>query len=1278
MAENDMTSPANTPAKRSREEDGSSVVDVGDDLAQFSRLGLGDEKDITLKGLEAVKKCSKVYMEACTSLLSFGLSPNGLSNLENLYGRSIAIADREMVEEKADEILMKLNLLTLNVDHTNDRGNANEKENRCPPLFDITNAFLPSNKEQNKGKGKLVNENRDKSGLSTITMFGMHTADGEKVNGYVVPTSSYQKCTPSIIYPIMSCGQISKSKPLTYNPKSLSVANLKNAFESCLSSNTKQNKGKGILVNENMDNSRLSITRMAGMHAPNGDKINGHCVAPTPSYQNCTPPVSIPVNSCRQVSLLKSLAYDPKSIPLGDLNNEFESCLSSNTKQIMGKGILMNEHMDSSRVNMQTDILSSSNVTPQDHSSQLNLESPDDDDDEDANECEEDDIDCWDICNEGGYREDIPFEGDGDETGGRKCVSMREYFAYKIQERNNKVLAILSSRRLFQQFLFDAYTMIESSRLRYIRLNQKKLRCHMYKSLQDAVLLGEINPSSQGKRIILPSSFTGGARYMIQNYQDAMAICKWAGYPDLFITFTCNPKWPEIRRFVERRGLNPEDRPDILARVFKIKLDHLIKDLRDNQIFGKVKAVIYTVEFQKRGLPHAHILLFLHERDKYPTAADIDRIIFAEIPDELADPVYYKAVHNFMIHGPCGSARKSSPCMQSGRCTKHFPKRFVESTKIDEEGYPVYRRRDNGRTIKKDGIDLDSRFVVPHNRFLLLKYCAHINVEWCNQSRSIKYLFKYINKGNDRVTAAFSNVQEEDSSNIDEINMYYDCRYISPCEATWRIFKFPIHHREPPVERLSFHLPNEQNVIFSDDDPIDDVANRPSVKESMFLSWFETNKTLAEARELTYAEFPLKFVWKKQLKRWEKRRTSQFSIGRIFFDPPGTGELYYLRLLLNVIKGPKSFDDLKRINNHNHLTFRDACYALGLLDDDKEYVDAIKEASNWGMPSYLRQLFAMLLLSNSMSRPEYVWQSTWQLLSEDILHEERVLLSNPEAELIDDELKNRCLQKLEKVLKSCGRSFHDFPTMPRPLYNEEEVDQANRLIHDELRYNRRSLLEEHQQLLMNLTIEQKSVYDKIMRAVNEAKGGFFFLYGYGGTGKTFIWKTLSSGIRSRGDIVLTVASSGIASLLLPGGRTAHSRFAIPLNLTEDSTCNIKQGSPLANLIIKTKLIIWDEAPMMHKYCFEALDQTLRDILRFKDTSTVDKPFGGKTVVLGGDFRQILPVIAKGSRQDIVNATLNSSYLWFHCEVLNLTKNTRLQRDQLDADLDELKNFSEWI
>uniref|UniRef100_A0A0V0IDP9 ATP-dependent DNA helicase n=1 Tax=Solanum chacoense TaxID=4108 RepID=A0A0V0IDP9_SOLCH len=313
-----------------------------------------------------------------------------------------------------------------------------------------------------------------------------------------------------------------------------------------------------------------------------------------------------------------------------------------------------------------------------------------------------------------------------------------------------------------------------------------------------------------------------------------------------------------------------------------------------------------------------------------------------------------------------------------------------------------------------------------------------------------------------------------------------------------------------------------------------------------------------------------------------------------------------------------------------------------------------------------------------MSRPELVWQSTWHLLSKDIVFEERRILDNPEVYLSEADLKNHCLQKIETFLKGCGRSFQDFSTMPLPVYNEDEVDYSNRLIRDEMRYNKGALTEEHQELLQNLTDEQKAVYKKIMSVVITNSGGFFFLYGFGGTGKTFIWRTLSAAIRSKGDIVLTVASSGIASLLLPGGRTSHSRFVIPLNINEDSTCNIKQGTPLANLIVKAKLIIWDEAPMMHKHCFEALDKTLRDIIGYKDATKSELPFGGKTIVLGGDFRQILPVIPKGSRQDIVNATLNSSYLWPHCELLTLTKNMRLQNSDADTDLKELQEFSDWI
>ena len=120
-----------------------------------------------------------------------------------------------------------------------------------------------------------------------------------------------------------------------------------------------------------------------------------------------------------------------------------------------------------------------------------------------------------------------------------------------------------------------------------------------------------------------------------------------------------------------------------------------------------------------------------------------------------------------------------------------------------------------------------------------------------------------------------------------------------------------------------------------------------------------------------------------------------------------------------------------------------------------------------------------------------------------------------------------------------------------------------------------------------------------MEVVNDNEGDMFFLYGYGGTGKTYIWRTLASSLRAKNQIVIMVASSGIASLLLPGGKTAHSKFKIPVSIFKDSTCNILQGSQLAELLNQTNLIIWDEAPMAHKFCFEALDQTLRDIIKEK-------------------------------------------------------------------------------
>ena len=212
--------------------------------------------------------------------------------------------------------------------------------------------------------------------------------------------------------------------------------------------------------------------------------------------------------------------------------------------------------------------------------------------------------------------------------------------------------------------------------------------------------------------------------------------------------------------------------------------------------------------------------------------------------------------------------------------------------------------------------------------------------------------------------------------------------------------------------------------------------------------------------------------------------------------------------------------------------------------------------------------------------------------------------------LDDSQLRSYALAEIELLLQFHGKSMKDdYPMMPLP--DVSLIHQTrNRLMYDEMRYNRNVLKAEHKSLMDTMTQEQKHVYDTIMSRVDANLQGLFFVYGYGGTGKTFIWRALASAIRSRGDIVLTVASSGIAALLIPGGRTAHSRFAIPFTVDECSTCTIHPKSILAELVDKAKLIIWDEAPMMHRHCFEALDRTLRDVLRHRNNDRLDIPFGG--------------------------------------------------------------------
>ncbi|KAG5108339.1 hypothetical protein JHK84_045246 [Glycine max] len=179
-----------------------------------------------------------------------------------------------------------------------------------------------------------------------------------------------------------------------------------------------------------------------------------------------------------------------------------------------------------------------------------------------------------------GYRIDILYRStSADKKRKRNRLTMRQWFAYRLQSRPNEAQTLLHSRKLFQQFIVEAYTMVESERLSYIKNNQKKLRVDKYCSLQSSLDTGTSNGLTKGKRVILPSTFVGSPHYMDQLYFDGMAICGHVGFPNLFITLTCNPNWPEIRRLLSPLNLKPTDRPDIVSQIFKLKYEQMLSNL---------------------------------------------------------------------------------------------------------------------------------------------------------------------------------------------------------------------------------------------------------------------------------------------------------------------------------------------------------------------------------------------------------------------------------------------------------------------------------------------------------------------------------------------------------------------------------------------------------------------------------------------------------------------------------------------------------------------------
>src|SRR6266542_3557172 len=353
-------------------------------------------------------------------------------------------------------------------------------------------------------------------------------------------------------------------------------------------------------------------------------------------------------------------------------------------------------------------------------------------------------------------------------------------------------------------------------------------------------------------------------------------------------------------------------------------------------------------------------------------------------------------------------------------------------------------------------------------------------------------------------------------------------------------------------------------------------------------------------------------------------------------------EQFYLRPLLTAVKGATSFEALCTVNNQLKPTFKEACIALGLLADDNEWHQCLGEAGLMATGHQLRVLFVTILIDCSPTHPRQLWNNHKHSLCDDLRRtlQRRHIRENPSNEDVWD----YGLFLISTLLSQLNKSLIFWPDMPQ-VQQEWAAAVQNPLIACEQDYDKEQQTQLAEQRIPLLNHDQRSAFDLIMQAVEAKSGQCFFLHGPGGTGKTFVYNTLCPSLRAKVKIVICVASSGIASLLLKGGRTVHSTFKVPLDIHESSSCNIRKNSDLAELIRCADLIIWDEAPIQHCHIHEAVNRA---------------------------FQDILPVIEKGSRGEIVGACIQRPYIWPSLQVLHLHQNMRL-----NVDIEEERAFAQW-
>ena len=861
---------------------------------------------------------------------------------------------------------------------------------------------------------------------------------------------------------------------------------------------------------------------------------------------------------------------------------------------------------------------------------------------------------------------------------GPRKVTAREWYNYYSYERERHPLSddgvawddsMHRAGRLYQEWICAGWIKAEDNRLAFLAsaAGQKRIRADNYADLTD-----HLNSDQSGVevgRVINPATSRGSSRKLKKSYEDSMATVKHFGPPSLFITMTANGSAPEVTSLL-KPGQVAEDRWDLCSEVFNAHRQQLLREIDAEGVFGPSVARFSVVEFQKRGLAHLHLLVWLFDQ---PTdGAAIDRIVKAMIPPagSLRDKVLRTNVHT------CGPA-----CREGGRCTKFFPKAVSAVTRLKdptERGDFVQYKRTAQMVTDSRGKIVTDGDMVPFNPWCTHRHGTHINVEIVASSKSPKYLTKYLAKGGaiDRAMVA----EDKDADN--EVAQYRSRRVVGSHSALLGLRKVPELELLPPTENLALHLPGKK-MVFTVQEPGDDARSaaqvaldRAAERDSQLEAFFAANKMDASAfgvaiSSLPYEMVPNYFTWHGASGVWVPRvKRGAASVGRLRWVHPKSGDVFYMRKLLLSKQGVGvcGFEELRTVDCVLHATFKAAAVALGMIEGSAEYSDCLAEAAATKMPFTLRRLFVSILAIGEVEDQRALLEAHWEDMTDDY-KDHGVLLSEDtrqamlRAEL--DHLASQAGVEMDIGDWGAGVGVDDVhvEAAAEALSGGDSVGTAA---------GRAAVAREDR-----APSNEQEAFIQVVKFAAEEEGGCFFLSAGAGTGKTFTLDLLINELRAAGKEVAAMASSGIAAQLLPApSGTIHSTLGVSIGVAsmEVPRLDLDAAGQISRRrrVWGNDVFVIDEACMSHKAVFQALDNSLRSFARPESDGGFGPeivpgsphaswaPFGGKTVVLAGHWAQTLPIVPRGDRAATAHACAFNADFWGECQVWRLTENFRLR------------------